>query len=1249
MTTPKTYAMTPDQRAIVEAADGPWIVLAGAGTGKTRVIVERVRWLLEQHGQVRARVERADGTTRVDYIPAEPAPRHGNPFEGPLVPEQLLVLTYNTKAAEELQQRLDETAGVGPAVRARMTVKNFHGFCHQVLGDSGPEAELPGMPDVLDGPGQVLLLRDLRPDMDLLYHNDFSMGIFAGFINRSKDELIWPEDFDRFVAEERRIFEDQYGSFEAAVDRLRAAGNLQPVRKVADEHRKVRTGLRLEALGMPANAYDPKSPAKIADREARRTASGDGEATAMKRLSPEQQARAVELAATYERDGAALEVLRQHELAAVYHLYQQELAKRGALDYAEQIALVIRLFKTRPNLLRRWQRQYRYILVDEFQDANAAQIELITLLGRTPDRPDNVMVVGDDDQSIYRFRGAVVDAFGDFATRFAEPPAHDPERAPAAGPGRLTITENYRSLGNVLHGANALITRNLSRVDPDKRLRTGQDLGHPIELLVCNGAEDEAVAIVDRIRELAGPRTAGENGATETREAAWGSVAVLYRKHKHRDLIVNRLHDEGIPYTVVGGLSLFDEPEIRDAEAGLRAIADPLDDASLVRMMTAGPWRLDAVEILRVTRDAAFDRAHIIDAVRRIVAGGVVRESPMDAEAVAAAESGKANLRNAGIADETRAKLRRLLDVLERQAPRTRRDGPFSVLTAYVEESGAILDLLAAGSLEAKRRVVHLGSLLRFASDWQAARPEGSLADFLAYLDAYKNADGELPTSVELAEDAEGVRLMTLYQAKGGQFPIVFVPQLLDGEWPTKDRGQGWFPVELLRGARPTGDTHTEEERRLLYVAMTRAQERLVLTTFGAGEAKKASPFVDELREGDPDHLLVVDRTGEGAGGDPAELTEADPDEGAVEADAEEPGGASDTGQVMPTARRTMPIPRAQERRLELRLRAAELVSLMEAAAPDAPETPAALDGLAARLADVGRSAALAADAARAAGLDPITLRSVVLDSGEGANLLRVAPLPGKLSYTALKTYEDCPAKFAFSYVYRIPPPDTVAAPLTFGTTVHAAFEEFTKLRRDRLARGEEPPTREDLDRIFAERWKPSDFGTTTTEETFKRRVPTLLDTFWRNELASTAEAEHEELDFTLVIDPGDGSAPIRIGGSIDRIDRLASGGIEVVDYKTGKVSSQKDVSENLQLVIYALACRDTLGLGNPEKVTLYFTESDQRMSTSRTDEQLDAERAKIVQLVADIRTGNFAANPKADCRYCDFKPICVERRDTAW
>lgn len=1266
-------ALTDEQQRIVHFGDGPVVVIAGAGTGKTRVIVERVRWLLDTYGRggrdalgrllpdepqphvnapalaspATAAGPAASAQVGLWPVEGEPAsPEELDPFAGPLLPEQILVLTYNVKAARELQERLD--IAVGPTVRARMTVSNFHSFCHQVLTQAASEAGLPARPDVLDGIGQVLLLRDLEPSLDLLYHAGWwALGPFVQFINRAKDELVTLDDFDAYVADERQVFEERYGPFEAALARLEQQGNLHLPRELRKEYARLRKFERAETRGDDLDVDRRPAPDKLADREARRTVLGTGSVKSATHFNANERAEIDRLAATYVIDGAALEIVRLEELARVYRAYQVELIRRGALDFGEQIAAVTQLWKVRPNILRRWQRSCRYILVDEFQDANIAQIELIELLGRTPDRPDNVMVVGDDDQSIYHFRGASFAAFAEFTRRFSGRPIHDPGGRPAGPPARLRIEQNFRSVPEILAVANRLITHNGERQEPDKRLSTARPPGALVEIVACAGPEDEAVAVVDAIRSLAGTI----DGSAAAGRPAWSSVAVLYRKHKHRNEIVARLREEEIPYTVVGGLSLFDTAEVRDLEQSLRAIADPHDDVALVRMMSAGPWRLDPLEILEISRMARFDRDHLLDAARAIVESGQVKVERVDGPT---GDSGQSlsgrSTGNIEVGPDTQAKLRRLLDTIDDLAPQTWREGPFTLLERFVERTGQILDLIGADTRESQRIAVNLASFLRFTNDWQVAFPAGNLAQFVDYLDAYQAAGGELPTSVELSEDVEGVRLMTVYQAKGLEFPVVIVPGLVEREWPSTGGGSDLFPVDLLREGQPSPDFNLEEERRLLYVALTRAQDRLLVTSHGGPASQRLgpSPFIAELRGAGPDGtgdgpaIRFIDRTMPG----PEPVLPAGDRAGQDAGTAPGPGSSPDPTleRTVAAVRRVMPLPTKRERRLALRLRATELVGMLEGTDDATPEAEAARQRFTEQLADVGRSAATSSQEARARGLDPFTFQELAEDTAAGANLLQVAPLGRHFSYSQFATYDHCPLQYAFASVYRIPTARK-AGYFAFGTAAHAAFEQFTRERRERLARGEPAPTRQDLERIFASEWKPEEFGDRTTEAEYQRKAGNLLERFWDGELSTSGEAIHEELEFELAIQRDDGSPAVLVSGSIDRIDRLPSGGIEVIDYKTGRVTSQRDPGINLQLSIYALACRDALGLGTPEQVTLYFTESSIRMSSTRSDLELDAARADILDRAARIRSGDFAATPsRTTCERCDYAALCPSR-----
>jgi DNA helicase II / ATP-dependent DNA helicase PcrA len=1147
--------LTAEQRAAVEWGDGPLMVLAGAGAGKTTVVVERVRHLLAR--------------------------------DSSLQPENILVLTYNVRAATELTKRLERSLGINTA--SRLAVANFHSFGYRMLRDNAAALGLAPTRDLLDEIGQRLLLRELRPQIrDFLYH-DVAGGPratdhFASVISRAKDELVTPHEFRRFVDAKRTAFQMRWGiaEWEAALNDLRERST---------DRRRMR-GTRETRSAMRNGAHEME---RAADRAARRDASEEYQAVGWQQLDPERTKLAEGLKQTYLRNGEAYEIVRLDEQATAYELYQQALERRGQLDFGEQQLRAIALLHDRPNILRRYQAQFRHVLVDEFQDANMAQIALLELIGRGPDKPDNVVVVGDDDQSIYRFRGASYAAFNQFGERFERPPDWDPDRPPATV-ASLPLLENRRSTGHILSAANRLIGHNSHRLKAGENLRPIKHDGQPVEVVFAADEVDEADAIVARIR-------AAYEALPEPR--AWGDIAVLYRQHRHRERIVERLRRASIPFTVIGGTGLFVQPDVRDVEAALRVIARPSDSVAFTRLLTCGPWRFDALEILRLRRAAAWDQRPVYDAAAQLLRG----ELPEAAD------------------PPLRAKLERLLGCIDDLIPRGQRDGPFALLEEYLVRTNVLHDLLAVGTPEAQRSVIAIARLMRFVADWQRDHPQGSLRDFIDYLDVYQDIGGDLDTERPIGAAVEGVLLMTVYQAKGMEYEVVIVPRLVEGQFPT-NRGENLpIPLELLKQAPPP-DFEVDEERRLLFVAMTRAKRQLILCAPADEEGhERPSQFVAQVVGEQPPDVSVTRR-------DPRPAAETDTEAAAATSDA---------------LLRLMPVPEPFERRFALRRRAVEIIGALEHLATDDHAARAALLD---ELMTVARDAAGEAEDARRRGVDPLTLRVMARHSPAGQALIALAPLPEYLSASQLNSYSACPTQWAFKQLYRIPTDGDHGA-LTFGSTVHAAFEKYARARREAAAAGQPPPDFEALKTHFAEEWQPRAYRDEVSAEHFRERSEPALRRFYDRELASLSEAVAFEIGFTFEIADPDGGPPLRMAGVIDRINREPDGSITVIDYKTGRSKSQAQVDADDQLSVYALALQ--LGAvvdpatGQPlspaSRLALYFTESDEEISTTRSAEQLDEFVARLLATARRIRAGDFAATPSAQaCGWCDFARICPSR-----
>ena len=520
----------------------------------------------------------------------------------------------------------------------------------------------------------------------------------------------------------------------------------------------------------------------------------------------------------------------ERHLAEVYRAYAQRLSAANALDFDDIIMRTVALLQTRPAVAEMYRRRFRHILVDEYQDTNHAQYVLVRELVGGPGTsgagcplpPGELTVVGDSDQSIYAFRGATIRNIEEFE-----------EDYPTAR--TILLEQNYRSTQNILSAANAVISRNSGR--REKNLWTAAGDGAPITGYVADSEHDEArwiSAEIDRLADEAGVRPR--------------DVAVFYRTNAQSRALEEAFLRSGQPYKVVGGTRFYERREVKDAIAYLRAVDNPDDDVSLRRILNVPKRGLgDKAEAALVRHAARYGVSFGV-----AIADAAGEERPRDG---AGAGAGGARDQGAG-GDEppavegltTRARTQvtrfhELLVGLRHQLAAG--DGVADILDSALDASGYLAELRASDDPQDAARVENLAELHSVAADFQDANPDGALADFLERVSLVADAD-QLPPAADLdeeaareAEDQGRVTLMTVHTAKGLEFPVVFVTGLEDGIFP--------------HSHAMADETDLAEERRLAYVALTRARERLYVTraavrsAWGAASAMPASRFLDDI------------------------------------------------------------------------------------------------------------------------------------------------------------------------------------------------------------------------------------------------------------------------------------------------------------------------------------------------------------------------------------------------------------------
>ena len=484
-----------------------------------------------------------------------------------------------------------------------------------------------------------------------------------------------------------------------------------------------------------------------------------------------------------------------HEkVADVYRLYQQRLLEASAMDFDDLLMVTVELLGAFPKVLEHYQDRFRYILVDEYQDTNHAQYRLVQLLGA---KHRNVCVVGDSDQSIYAFRGADVRNILEFERDYPD--------------ARVVILDrNYRSTQTILDAANAVIANNRGR--KPKHLWTDVGTGDPVTVYKAEDEHDEAAYIAEQL------------GALEDVGKRLSDAAVFYRTHAQSRVLEEVLVRYGIPYQVIGGPKFYDRREVKDVMAYLKALINPADEVAMKRIVNVPKRGIGATTIGHVDRHAEANSLTFWEALQQAdeITRLTTRAPRQIADFVAVI-----------------AKIRAQAE-----------SGPRAALQAVLEDTGYLAELEADGGLEALSRAENLKELLSVASEFEESGPMTDLGD-----ERWDELDGlrrlalfleatALVADVDSMEDSGAVTLMTLHNAKGLEFPVVFIAGMEEGVFPHM---------------RSLGDPdQLEEERRLAYVGITRAQEELHLTLattrnlFGATNWNSPSRFLGEI----PDSLL---------------------------------------------------------------------------------------------------------------------------------------------------------------------------------------------------------------------------------------------------------------------------------------------------------------------------------------------------------------------------------------------------------
>lgn len=733
-----------EQRKAVTHEKGPLLIVAGAGTGKTTVITQRISWLIREKG---------------------------------LKPDEILALTFTEKAAQEMEERVDRALPMG---YVDLWVSTFHAFCEKILQQHAVDIGLPNDFHLLNQTDGWLLVKKHFDRFELDYYKP--LGNPTKFIHallrhfsRCKDEEIYPEDYLKY-AEELKM----------NLDSMESTGG----KRTKSEIQKTKSKINSKSKKQKSNTnQDARS--QIPDLH------HDGEI-------------------------ATQEVSRINEIANAYHTYQQLLLDNNALDFGDLINYTLKLFKTRPGIRARYQKQFKHILVDEFQDTNWAQYELIKLLASLN---NNITVVGDDDQAIYKFRGASVSNILYFKKDF--PRARE-----------VFLNTNYRSRQNILNLSYQFIQLNNperlevklaealerrgGRAAAAKRGKFTKKLTahrRGKAEIIHHHAPDLAAEVawtVDQIERL----------FHKDKDASWNDFAILVRANQSAKDFVQELEARGVPYQFLASRGLYTKPLVLDIINYLRLLDEYCESPALYRILKMPVIRISDWQINQVLYWARRKNWSIFETLSQIATIPKVEE-------------------------KTIAQAQKLLALLEKHKRLAKEKSVRPVIVAFLHDTGYLDYIQKLPEEKTLEQFHYLNQFDRAVQAFERSAPDIAVTDFLNEIELELEAGEQGSLSFDVDAGPESVKVMTIHSAKGLEFRYVFIPNLVDRRFPTVERKDPIeVPLAFVKEILPKGDIHLQEERRLFYVACTRARDGLFLTSakdYGGQRAKKPSRFLKEL------------------------------------------------------------------------------------------------------------------------------------------------------------------------------------------------------------------------------------------------------------------------------------------------------------------------------------------------------------------------------------------------------------------